>query len=892
MTTETRRMSLCRWAVLMATGMATLLHAGAPASDRTVATEEVKGVVEPFDLRDVKLLDSPFKQAQEVTRARLMDLPFERLVHPFRWAAGIPVLKDEPSVGRFPYDGHVAGHFLSACAQLYRNTGDLEIKHKADQVVACLAECQAKSGDGYIGGFKENFIRPYFKPNPREDPDWIKVSNPWYTLHKIYAGLLDMYLMTGNEQAFDVLRKAADWVDRTMARIPPERMDNILFEEHGGICEVLVNIYAVTGEQRYLKLAQRFTHQRNLAPLAEGIDPLDRLHANTEIPKLTGAVRQYRFTAATNLLDAATFFWNVVSMERSFVTGGISSRRHLINEIFPPKQWMSRNINGFTCESCCSYAMLRLGRELFALNPQSGYFDYDERSLYNQVLSTVHPETGMQIYFQFMESGHVKGEPTSWTGWRYAMCQKPGDDQRLNLGTEASCCPATGLENNSKHAGSIYYRSGDKDLYVNLFIPSVLEWKQVGLTLRQETRYPQEGSTRLLLTCAKPMELALRIRRPSWATQKFQLRVNGEPVAMTVENGYARILRHWKSGDCVDVAMPMSLRLEGFRDKPERVAVLYGPLVMVGITEQGNSFSMIEDKGPAVSAADSASGYFNAENPDTEGEDQAGRILKSLTPVAGRNLEFHAAPDVFRRSPLQAKETPVVFRPLYSLLSEPYAVYWDIVNQSQFQQMREALTAELNRQKELEPRTTDMVLCMINDVKVSPPPRGGLYTFQTELLRNPGWMPRTREQVNEKAHALKVTGKEIHPVPNVIFSGMFFNYSGDFRTLQPGSSLSYRLKLAKRKAAQQLRVRLWKTDVVSKDVPYFPKGQGKLEIVVDDRQLATCDVGSLPPGQFHDEVCSLPADLILGKTDVEVILRVPGDSEGVHGIYECRIVTQ
>lgn len=579
-----------------------------------------------FDLNEVQLLEGPFKRAQEVNQRMLLASDMDLLLYPFRREAKLPTKVQGSDNLNYRFTGHVLGHYLSAAAFLVRHTGDGELKKKADDAVAELAKCQAALGTGYLGGFPERSMQVLY----RLDPDTtIRAGVPWYCLHKVYAGLLDMHVLTGNQQALEVLRKAADWAIKSTDQLNEEQFQAMLQTEHGGMNELLANLYAVTREEKYLKLSRRFNHQAILAPFARGEDPLDRRHANTQFPKFIGAARQYELVGDPDLQKIATGFWNVVVYERSYVTGGNS-----MGEQFSPKATLSTAVGRNTSETCNEYNMLRLTRGLFCQDPKPEYADFFERTLYNQILSTRHPETGGQLYFQQLQSGLKK------TGW-------------LMVNVANQCCFGSGMESNAKYADGIYFHDGREGLFINLFAPSTLNWKAQGVTLRQETKYPDAGATRFQFTCEKPTALIVKIRRPWWATENFVVTVNGaRELVESTPGSYIALKRTWNSGDTVAIDMPMSFRMEGFKDNPKRAAVMYGPLVMAAITQPDNRTSAIVT------------------------EDAPQRFLASLQPVSGKTLEFTAPSAIFRTAPVPAAAT-VTFKPLLRMIDESYAVYWD-----------------------------------------------------------------------------------------------------------------------------------------------------------------------------------------------------------------------
>ena len=621
--------------------------------------------------------------------------------------------------------------------------------------------------------------------------------------------------------------------------------------------EVLANLYAVTGDEKHLRLSQRFNHHAIIAPFAKGEDPLDRCHANTQIPKFIGVARQYELTGDPALKTIAVGFWKNVTEDRSYVTGGDSEY-----ERFTPKGYLSHFMGERTTETCNVYNMLKLTRHLFCLDPQAGYTDFYERALINQILSTRHPETGGQLYYQFLQSGEVKTQrPGSYWNWAFPLNLNP-EDAKTN-GRELTCCPCTGMESNAKYEDSIYFHNGDRELYVNLFIASVLDWRANGLTLRQETRYPMQASTKLLISCEKPRPLTLKIRRPSWATKEFQILVNGQKQAIDSTPGsYAQIERTWKDGESVEVVMPMSFRMECFADNPKRAAVMYGPLVMAGITELNNPFSLI------------------VVNDD--------KFLETLKPVEGKPQEFTAPQEIFRTSPVAVADTPVVFRPLYRFVGDAYAIFWDIASPRDFQNGAAIFGAEIQRQKDLAAKTVDLVVAGLNP---------GVTTFQRMFSQNEGWLPSTVPRASEKAHDVKFSEPKKLPqkereeaaYSKRFQSEMVFNIPGEFHSINPGEWRSYRMKVLPDKA-QQLWVRLWKTP--TKALGQWLKKQGKLEILVEGTLAGACDVEQLPAGQFSDVACALPPELIENNPKVEVILRVPEESSPVYGIYECRILAE
>lgn len=614
---------------------------------------------EPFDLSRVRLLDGPFRHASEKDVAYLRSLPPDRLLHNFRVTAGLPSAA-EPLGGWEEPDcevrGHFVGHYLTACAMAYRATGDPVLKANADAVVAGMAECQARFPSGYLSAFPETF----FDRLERLEPVWV----PWYTLHKVYQGLLDMYVLTGNEQAMTVLKKACAWARQRTDRLTDEHLQKVLHTEHGGINEVFANIYAVTGDRQYLTLAARFNHQAVLGPLARGEDRLTGLHANTQFPKVIGLARQYELTGDKSQRAAAEFFWNVVTRERSYVIGGNSD-----GEAFSPKEELSKHIHSNSTETCNTYNMLRLTRHVFAWNAEGEQADFYERALFNHILASQHPETGMMSYYVPLKTGTSRSDRDPL-----------GFSEPLN---SFWCCTGTGVENHVKYGDSIYWRDGSRGLYVNLFIASELDWTERGVKVRQNTRFPDEQATSLEFTCRRPARLAVHIRRPVWAGNAFAVAVNGARAETTsVRPGYVTLDRTWKTGDTVRVTLPMSIWTEGFRDNPDKFAFLYGPIVLCAETQPGNTHAYAMGRPSA--------------------------LARELKPAQNLSLTFEAPGSVFRRG-LIKDDRPVTFTPFFREYERHVAVYWDALDEAAWERLIVEHEQELARERELAARTVDVV---------------------------------------------------------------------------------------------------------------------------------------------------------------------------------------
>ena len=623
-------------------GMIFFVQPGCKAREGATV-EKVKPVVaivaRPFPLQNVRLLDSPFREAMERNRKYLRALDPERLLHNFRVNAGLPS-EAEPLGGweepACELRGHFVGHFLSACALTWAGAGDETLRQKADAIVAELAKCQAALGEsGYLSAYPEEFIDRVIEGK--------RVWAPWYTLHKIMAGLLDMYTLCGNRQALDVLEKMVAWAKMRTDKLDAEAIERMLKVEFGGMNEVLANLYAVTGNPDYLALARRFDHKAVLDPLAGHRDEFKGLHANTQIPKLIGASREYELTGVKYYYDAATYFWDEVVNTLSYSTGGTSNYEGWQSE---PRK-MASELSNATHETCCTYNMLKLTRQLFGWTGRPEYADYYERALYNGILPTQDPATGMTMYYVPMASG-----------W-YKTFSIPLDS--------FWCCTGTGIENHAKYGDSIYFHD-DEGLWVNLFIASELRWPEKGLTLRQETSFPEKETTTLILSCRKALNLEVRLRVPYWAIKGITVEINGEKQALrTRPRTYISLSRTWKNGDRIRVEMPMSLHISPMPDDPKLIALMYGPVVLAGElpTEdlaEGEIYGTYHAAGRPGPAPD-----FLVESAD----------LKAwIKPLPGRPLAFATVN--------AGRPFDVTLAPFYKLFGKRYALYWHLYSEKEW----------------------------------------------------------------------------------------------------------------------------------------------------------------------------------------------------------------
>jgi len=512
-----------------------------------------------FPLSRVRLGAGPFLDAQRLDEAYLLKLEPDRMLHNFRVNAGLapraPVYGGWESVEpwiEIRCHGHTLGHYLTAVSCMYESTGDMRFAERVDYIVAELAECQAKTG-GWLTAFPDGVVPLTDSLAGKPFP-----GVPWYTTHKVLAGLRDAYKHRGSKPALDALVRFTQWIHDACRNVSDETMQAMLDREHGGMNEVLADASVLTRNEELMRLAERFSHRALLDPLSGRVDTLDGLHANTQIPKVVGFARIAEYTASPRYSIASDYFWQTVTATRSYVTGGHGDGEHF----FPRNEFKKRLESGKTMETCCTHNMLRLTRVLHARNSFSKYIDYFERALFNGILASQDPATGMMTYFQSTRPGYVRLYHTPFDSFW--------------------CCTGSGLENHARYGEAIYARNEDEnELVVNLFIASTLDWRERGITVKQETRFPDADSTRLTFTLQRPQSFVLSIRDPDWC-KGLRLWVNGREVRSKQSLGYRQISRRFKSGDVVDIRMPMTLRTEPLPNAPEQVALVYGPIVLAG----------------------------------------------------------------------------------------------------------------------------------------------------------------------------------------------------------------------------------------------------------------------------------------------------------------------
>lgn len=609
-----------------------------------------------FPLSDVKLLASPFTKAMQLDSAYLLSLSADRLLYRFYKNAGLPV-KDS-IYGGWESDGlsgHTLGHYLSAASMMYVSTGNIEFKKRIDYIVTELERCQLARKTGYIGAI------------PKEDSIFGKVAkgeikssgfdlnggwSPWYTVHKVMAGLCDAYLYCNSNKALKLVTGMAAWTYNTVNHLHDSTRLKMLNCEYGGMNDVLANIYSFTGNRKYLDLSYKFYDEFVMGKLAQRIDPLPGKHSNTNVPKAIGSARQYELTGNKSDQTIASFFWETMVHNHSYVIGGNSNYEYC-GEAGKLNDRLSDN----TCETCNTYNMLKLTRHLFAWQPSAQLMDYYERALYNHILASQNPENGMMTYFVPLRMG----------------TKKQFSDQ-FNTFT---CCVGSGIENHAKYAEQIYSYDGKNNLYVNLFIPSVLNWKEKNIRITQTNYIPESKQVKLIVTAVKPTAFTVKIRKPSWSNSAPVIKVNNIAVkAETDAAGYLTTTRVWKNGDVITVDLEMNLYTEAMPDNPNRIAFKYGPLVLAGL--------------------------LGKEKPDPV-------IGVPVLLTTNRNVNdwMQSTSSLQFQMKNIGKPFDVTLIPFYQTYDEYYSVYWDYFTPDEFAKLQADYEAEKKRVQEIESRTID-----------------------------------------------------------------------------------------------------------------------------------------------------------------------------------------
>ncbi len=806
--------------ILAMTGVATSY-----AQDKLYADE--------FPLGNVTLLDGPLKKARDLNIQTLLKYDCDRLLAPYRKEAGL-----EPRAKTYPnwdgLDGHVGGHYLTAMA-INAATGNDECRRRMEYMISELqlcADANVKShpewGKGYVGGmpnseriwstFKKGDFGVYFG-------SWA----PFYNLHKMYAGLRDAWLYCGNEQAKKLFLGFCDWAIDLTAGLSDEQMERMLGNEHGGMNEVLADAYAITREPKYLSVAMRFSHRRLLTPMSQRVDNLDNMHANTQVPKVVGFERISELSTLYPLKNcwladngqticgsanfepyhnAADYFWDIVTGQRSLAFGGNSRREH-----FPSREACMDFINDIDGpETCNTNNMLKLTEDLHRRNPEARYADYYELATFNHILASQHPEHGGYVYFTPARPRHYR----NYSAPNEAMW----------------CCVGTGMENHGKYGQFIYTHVGNA-LYVNLYVSSELNWKEKGLTLRQETQFPYGETSRITVTQGKG-GFPLLVRYPGWVKPgSFKVSVNGKPVSIiSGPSSYVAIDRQWKKGDVVEVTFPMHNSVKYLPNVPQYVALMHGPILLGMKTGTEDLAHLVAD--------DSRFGQYASGKklPVNEApiliNNNIDEIASQIKDIEGKPLHFMLETKVVNGS-----NGACELQPFFEIHDSRYMMYWLALSESSYKDYLAKLAKEEQERQALEARTVDKV--------------------------QPG------EQQPETDHKMETDRSQTGNTNDVFW-----------RDARDGHYFSYLMQTAGR-TDLQLRLKFWGV------------GEWKsheFDVFIDDQLLVSINnTGKYRISEFKYETFDIPAEMLRGKTQVRVKF-VAKRGKQIGEIYGVRLVSE
>jgi len=636
-----------------------------------------------FPIGDVQLLDGPFKHARDLNIQTLLEYDVDRLLAGYRKEAGLPEkAKSYPNWDGL--DGHVGGHYLSALAMNYAETGNVECKKRMEYMIAELKACQDANtvnypdwGKGYVGAVpnSKNIWKTFQKGDfAAFRSAWV----PWYNVHKMYAGLRDAWLYAGNEEAKTSFLKFCDWAINITSELSDDQMQSMLDTEHGGMNEILADAYQMTGDKKYLTTAERFSHKMLLVPMSEGKDNLDNKHANTQVPKAIGFERIGELSHNPEYRKAGSFFWETVTTNRSLAFGGNSRR-----EFFPSVAACTDFVNDVEGpESCNSYNMLKLTEDLFRIHPLAKYADYYERTMSNHILSTQNPENGGYVYFTPVRPRH------------YRVYSSPNEGMW--------CCVGSGMENHGKYGQFIYTHSNDS-LFLNLFIASELNWQNKKIKIRQETNFPDEEQTKLTITNGSA-RFKLMIRYPYWVSDgALKVLINGKNIPVTAHpSSYVCIEQKWKKGDVVVIKLPMHNRIEHLPNVSNYIAFMHGPILLSAKTGTEDLKGLFAD--------DSRWGHIpgGKKLPLNEApiivEDDVNSLVNKIVPVAGKPFTFTFAPEV-----KIINAANLVLEPFYKIHDARYEMYWMTLSNNGYRSYLDSLSVIEKQKNELQKRTIDFV---------------------------------------------------------------------------------------------------------------------------------------------------------------------------------------
>lgn len=759
-----------------------------------------------FPSQDVQLLPGIFKDAQTVDMKYILALDPDRLLAPFLREAGLPTKAENyPNWENTGLDGHIGGHYVSALSLMYASTGDKKVFEKLNYMLDTWEKCQNANGDGYIGGVpgsKKLWADIAAGKIAAGGFDLNKTWVPLYNIHKTYSGLHDAFVYAKSEKAKKMLVKFSDWMLNLTKNLDDKQVQTMLRSEHGGLNESFADVAAITGDKKYMQLAYRFSHQTILEPLEHQVDKLNGMHANTQIPKVIGFERIAQLNNDSAYGRAASFFWDNVVNSRSSAIGGNSVREHF----HPINDFSSMMTSEQGPETCNTYNMLKLSKMLFQFDGNEKYIEYYERALYNHILSTQHPDKGGFVYFTPMRPGH------------YRVYSQPQ--------TSFWCCVGSGMENHGKY-NELIYAYNKTNVFVNLFIPSRLDWKAQNVVITQTTRFPDEENVTLRVNTPRASKFTLNVRYPAWvAANALKVTINDETVAVTALPGsYVGINRKWKDGDKVVVHLPMRTTVEELPDKSNYVAVLHGPIVLAAKTDTAEMKGLFADDSRGGHVASGRQFPIN-EMPMFVADKKA--VATNIKAVPGKTLTFTASDLIY-----QDKYKKLELIPFFRLHDSRYIIYWPTETPERISEMQKKSAADEASRQQLAASTLDLI--------------------------TPG------EQQPESDHFIESESSNT----GVNMDRHWRDATGWF---------SYKMKDAGKQAG-------------SLQVTYCSKDKGrKFKIQVNNQTIADVALTGSESGNFYPVVYVLPEALVKQSNGILTVKFIAEKGSVAGGVYEVRLL--
>ena len=761
--------------------------------------------IKPFKLSSVKILPSEFKHAENLDANYILALDVDRLLAPYLIDAGIaPKAERYGNWENTGLDGHIGGHYLTALSQMAVVHNDPEMLKRLQYMLNELRACQVKNGDGYIGGIPDGHKMWEDIRQGKINAGGFSLNGKWvplYNIHKLFAGLRDAYLIADQEMAKTMLIELTDYFYGVLNPLTDVQLQDMLRSEHGGMNEVFADVAEITGDMKYWELAKRFSHHSIMEPLAKHEDHLNGMHANTQIPKIIGFEKIAEMGDAPEYGEASKFFWETVVNHRTVTIGGNSVREHFhpANNFDP----MIQDKEG--PESCNTYNMLRLSNKLFFREQDLKYLDFYEQGLYNHILSTQHPEHGGLVYFTSMRPRH------------YRVYSQPQE--------AFWCCVGSGIENHGKY-GELIYAHNNEDVFVNLFIPSELNWDAQGIKLIQTNNFPNEANTTLKVELKKAKKFAVNFRYPSWVQEgALSISVNGKAIKIEGKpDTFVAVNRKWKNGDIIKVELPMKLRTVDLPDHSEFVSFMYGPIVLAAKTDTTDLVGLLADG--------SRMGHI-ANGKLYPLEDAPSFIIDDFKNIKLAKIENEPLTFKFETNIVPEKYQGLKLEPFYRIHDARYEVYFPHATPEEYA----AKQAELKKKEEerlaLEAQTIDQV--------------------------------GTGEQQPESDHNFKSeeSNAGVHRDRHWRVANKWFSY--DLR--DPN------------KEAKAVRLMYFGSD----------RGR-KFNVLINDEVIATVELNGEKGGQFYEVDYTIPAELVSNSNGILTIKFEAVDQKVAGGIYYLRLM--